>query len=64
MAVAIALNATSFFVIAHAESESMAIGGVIMTSLALGIGEVTLLSYSAKFSKYVCLNHPYTQKSH
>lgn len=55
MALTIALNATSFIVIAQAESETMAIAGVVMTSLALGIGEVTLLSYSAKFNKCVCL---------
>lgn len=53
MAVAMALNATSFAVIANAENESVAIFGVILTSLALGIGEVTLLSYSAKFNKFV-----------
>lgn len=45
------LNITSFLLIANSEKEYLAIIGVVFTSLALGIGEVTLLSYSARFDK-------------
>lgn len=51
MAIVIALNVSSFLLIANAELDYVAIIGVVMNSLALGIGEVTLLSHSAKFNK-------------
>lgn len=51
IALVIALNVSSFLLIAHADADYLAIIGVIFTSLALGISEVTLLSYSAQFNK-------------
>lgn len=51
MVLVIALNVTSFLLIANTEAEYLAIVGVACTSLALGIGEVTLLSYSAQYNK-------------
>lgn len=51
MILIIALNITSFLLIASAEAEYLAIIGVILTSLAEGIGEVTMLSYLAQFDK-------------
>ena len=51
MILVIALNVTSFLLIANTEAEYLAIIGVVCTSLALGIGEVTLLSYSAQYNK-------------
>lgn len=47
----IALNLISFLLIANAEAEYCAIIGVILTSIAEGMGEVTMLSYSAQFDK-------------
>lgn len=51
MMLVIALNVASFLLIAGTDVEYLAIMGVVFTSLALGIGEVTLLSYSAQFNK-------------
>lgn len=51
MFLAIALNVSSFLIISSTEADYLAIIGVVFTSLSLGIGEVTLLSYSAKFNK-------------
>lgn len=51
MIVVIALNVSSFLLIANTEEKYLAIIGIVFTSLALGIGEVTLLSYSAQFNK-------------
>lgn len=51
MMLVIALNVASFLLIASTDVEYLAIMGVVFTSLALGIGEVTLLSYSAQFNK-------------
>lgn len=45
------LQAAGFILVANAGNEWQAILGVICTSLSLGIGEVTLLSYSSKFNK-------------
>ena len=42
-----------FVLIAYAETEYQAIVGVVCTSLSLGIGEVTMLAYSAQFNKNV-----------
>lgn len=53
MMLVIALNVSSFLLIANSESDYFAIVGVVFTSLALGISEVTLLSYSAQFNKLV-----------
>ncbi|XP_031627184.1 battenin-like [Contarinia nasturtii] len=53
MMLVIALNVSSFLLIANTDSDFLAIVGVVFTSMALGIGEVTLLSYSAKFNKKV-----------
>lgn len=51
MFLVIALNVSSFLLISSTEADYLAIIGVVFTSLSLGIGEVTLLSYSAKFNK-------------
>lgn len=51
MFLVIVLNVSSFLVISSTEADYLAVIGVMFTSLALGIGEVTLLSYSAKFDK-------------
>lgn len=51
MFLVIILNVSSFLIISSTEADSLAIIGVVFTSLALGVGEVTLLSYSAKFNK-------------
>lgn len=51
MILVIALNVSSFLMISYAKVDYLAIIGVVFTSLALGIGEVTLLSYSARFNK-------------
>lgn len=51
MMLVIALNVASFLLIASTDVEYLAMMGVVFTSLALGIGEVTLLSYSAQFNK-------------
>lgn len=51
MMLVIALNVSSFLLIANTDADYLAIMGVVFTSLALGISEVTLLSYSAQFNK-------------
>lgn len=40
-----------FLMVAFAKEDWMALGGVALTSFSSGLGEVTLLSYSAKFHK-------------
>lgn len=47
------LQMTSFLLIAFAKSQFQAVLGVICTSIALGLGEVTLLSTSAEYNKWV-----------
>lgn len=47
----IALNIISFLLIANAEAAYLAVIGVVLTSLAEGTGEVTMLSYLAQFDK-------------
>lgn len=49
MILVITMNFFSFLMIA--ETQFLAILGIIFISLAEGMGEVTILSYSAKFDK-------------
>lgn len=51
MTLVVLLQMTSFLLIAFAKSQFQAILGVICTSMALGLGEVTLLSTSADYNK-------------
>lgn len=51
MTCAILLQVSSFLLVAFATTKVPAIFGVMCTSMALGLGEVTLLSYSAKFDR-------------
>lgn len=39
--------------VAYADSEWMALYGVILTSASSGLGEVSFLAYSAEYHKYV-----------
>lgn len=55
MTIVVLLQTTSFLLIAFAQSQFQAILGVVCTSLALGLGEVTLLSTSAEYNKYVSI---------
>lgn len=41
-----------FVLVAFAETHFVAISGVAIMSFSSGLGEATLLSYSAKFDKY------------
>lgn len=45
------LSAVGFLLVAFAEVDSVAILGVIFTSLASGLGEATLLAYSSHYNK-------------
>lgn len=45
------IQAIGFLMVAFADTEWMAITGVALTSFSSGLGEVTFLSYSAKFHK-------------
>lgn len=58
MTLVVLLQMTSFLLIAFAQSQFQAILGVICTSLALGLGEVTLLSTSADYNKWVKIHSP------
>lgn len=45
------LQVAGFLLVAFADSEWMAILGVIFTSFSSGLGEVSFLAYSSKFHK-------------
>lgn len=51
MALACLLSATGFIVVASAQFESQAILGIIFTSLSSGLGETSMLAYTAKFNR-------------
>lgn len=45
------LQCAGFLMVAFADTEWMAITGVVLTSLSSGLGEVSFLSYSSEFHK-------------
>lgn len=47
------LQCVGFLLVALADSNFMAISGVVLTSLSSGLGEVTFLAYSSGFHKWV-----------
>lgn len=47
----VVLSACGFTLVAFAESQWLAIFGVILTSLSSGLGEATFLSYSSVYDK-------------
>lgn len=49
--VACLLQAAGFLLVAYADSEWMAIWGVVLTSLSSGLGEQSFLAYSSQFNK-------------
>lgn len=51
MSIACLLSALGFVLVAIAEDKTEAILGIIFTSISCGIGESSLLAYTAKFSK-------------
>lgn len=51
VAVCCLLASAGFILVAFAETEWVAVLGVICTSFGSGIGEATFLSYSAKYDK-------------
>lgn len=53
LATCVLFSAAGFLVVSLSTTEWLAILGVVVTSLSSGLGEVTLLSYSHKYSKQV-----------
>lgn len=51
MVLACLLSASGFIVVASAQRESQAILGIILTSLSSGLGETSMLAYTAKFDR-------------
>lgn len=49
--IAVVLQIGGFLLVAYADSEWMAILGVVLTSLSSGLGEASFLSYSSQFNK-------------
>lgn len=49
--VACLTQSLGFLMVAYAEKDWMALSGVALTSFSSGLGEVTFLSYSAKFHR-------------
>lgn len=45
------LQCCGFLLVAFANSDWMAISGVVLTSASSGIGEASFLAYSSKFNK-------------
>ena len=45
------LQIAGFLLVAYAESEWMALFGVVLTSLSSGLGETSFLAYSSMFNK-------------
>lgn len=53
MILVLGLQVAGFIVTAESVSMTMSISGIVFTSIASGLGEVTFLSYSSKFDKRV-----------
>lgn len=51
MALVSLLSATGFIIVAMAEHEWHAILGIIITSFSSGLGETSMLAYTAKFNR-------------
>ena len=51
MLVVVLLSSVGFVLVSVSTAEWIAVLGVATTSLASGLGEVTLLSYSSKFDR-------------
>lgn len=57
MTLACILSATGFVVVASAQRQWHALLGIIVTSLSSGLGETSMLAYTAKFNRYTRHTH-------